>query len=98
MTLMVLSKEQPVVPIKAAGVLLQLLAQQILLEELLPEPNRHGHTEGLKSARRKGEISFEQPLESEQRLVVKSDIVDLAKICPTFAKTILHRYVRKAGV
>src|SRR5688572_21353102 len=54
MTQVVLTEEQPSVP--ALVELSQLLLQHILEKQLLPQPQRNRHTEGIEPARRESEI------------------------------------------
>src|SRR5262249_51385536 len=45
--------------------------------QFLVQPQRHGLQERAKAARRIGKVSLQQSLELEQRLVVKTDVVEL---------------------
>src|SRR5262249_9042746 len=54
----------------------QLATKQILLEQLLPEPERDGHRERPEPAGGEREIRLQRPLELEKRLVVARGIVD----------------------
>ena len=57
---------------------LQLTPEEVLLEQLLANPQRHRHREAAIAARRKGEIGLEQALELQKRLFVEDDGVDIA--------------------
>jgi hypothetical protein len=61
--------------------LLQILAQQALLEQLFLEPERDRHLERAEAPRRERNIGLEQPLEFQERLVVEGDVVDLGELC-----------------
>jgi hypothetical protein len=63
--LVVLCEQELALPIKVGIEGTQLVAQQLLLEQLLFEPERQRHAEGAKALGRKGEIGFEQALELE---------------------------------
>ena len=82
MALMMLGEQQPVRPIEVGSVSLELPAQQVLLEQLLLEPERDGHAERRKAPGREGEIALQQPLELEEGLVVERHIIHLAQADP----------------
>ena len=79
MALVVLREQELALPIEVGIERAQLVAQQLLLEQLLLQPERDRHAKGAKALGRKREIGFEQPLEFEERLVVERDVVDLAE-------------------
>ena len=83
---------------KSARELLQLVAQQLLLEQLLAQPQRHRHAEGAEAARREGEIGFEQPLEFQERLVVEHDVIDVVEPRSCRLQAIGDRVVRETGI
>src|SRR5215471_21638441 len=55
----------------------ELLDQHVLLKELFANPHGNRHAERLQSARRKREVSFEETLEFQKRLVVEGDVIDV---------------------
>src|SRR4029078_5098962 len=63
--------EQQLRPVEAAIDVAQLAGQQRALKQLLAQPDRHGHEKLTEAARRRGQVSFKQPLELEKRLFVK---------------------------
>ena len=64
---------------KSSSNFFEFLAQQVLLEQLLPQPERDRHLEGAEAARRQRDIGFQQPLEFQERLVVEDDVIDVGK-------------------
>ena len=79
MALVMLREEQPFFPIAIARKLPQLVAQKLLLEQLLAQPQRDRHAEGFEAGRREREIGLQQALELEERLVVEHDVVDVVQ-------------------
>ena len=59
---------------------LQVRLEQVLLEQLLADPQRQGHAERGKSGRREHQIRFEQAFEFQERLVVKHHRVQLGGV------------------
>ena len=86
--LVVFREQELAFPIKVGIECAQLVAQQLLLEQLLFQPERDRHAKGAKALGRKRQIGFEQPLKLEERLVVKCDVVDLAKRDAALAQAI----------
>ena len=97
MAQMMLAEQQPL-RVEILGEFLKLVAQQVLLKQLLPQPERDRHLEGAESARRKRDVGFQQPLEFEERLVVEHDVIELAGRNAGFCKAIGNGVVRKRGV
>src|SRR5215510_15939306 len=96
---MVLGKEQARVRVEVAVAQAgQLATKQILLEQLLPEPERDGHRERPEPAGGEREIGLQEPLELEKRLVVERDIVDLLECDASLAQTVRGGAPGKAGV
>jgi hypothetical protein len=58
----------------------ELAGQEILLKQLLPNPQRQRHGEAAVTARRKREIRLQQPLELQERLLVEDHVIDVG--CP----------------
>ena len=44
------------------------------------QPERHRHQKRAQALRREGEISFQQPLEFQQRLVVENDVIQIFRL------------------
>src|SRR5580704_1655970 len=75
--------------------LVQFPEQHALLEQLFAEPERHRFHERRKSARRECKIGFQQPLELEERLVVKHHVVDIAQPGAGRFQAIVNRLMQK---
>jgi hypothetical protein len=75
---MMFREQQPVrgVPDSEAS---QLAAEQLLLKQLLANPQRHGHREAAIAAGCKGEVRLEQPLELEERLLVERHVIHVIR-------------------
>ncbi len=98
MALVVLGEEEALLPVDAGGVAGELVAQQLLLEQLLLQPERNRHPERAEAARREREVRFEEPLELEEGLVVEGDVIDRLDVGPAFGEAIVDRVARKARV
>lgn len=70
----------------------------LFLEELVLDPQRHGHAERGEALRRGREVGFEQALELQKRLVVEDDFVDTAEIAAGRVQAIVDRIFREGGV
>jgi len=57
----------------------QLFVQQILEKQLLSQPDRHRHSERVKTTRCYRDIGFDQAFELQKRFVVKDNIVHIGK-------------------
>ena len=64
---------------RSLAALPQLVGEQVPEEQLLPQPHRDRHAEGLEALGREREVGLEQPLELQERLVVEGDVVDLVE-------------------
>src|SRR5580704_12053311 len=93
-----LAEQQALLPIEVGLPALHLVAQQRLLEQLLLQPQRHGHTERVEAARRVGEVGLEQTLELQERLVVESDVVDVGQLDAGRVQAVLHSVLREARI
>jgi hypothetical protein len=83
----------------ALGVLpVQAVADQPRQVELLAQPQRHGLVEGTETGRREAEISLEQPLELEKRLVVEADEVQSGRVDPRLGQAVVDGVLRKRVV
>src|SRR5581483_7547048 len=76
----------------------ELLPNQLAREQLLLHPDRHRRHERTPSARRNPEVTLDEPLELQQRLVVEADVVDVRDIDAAFAKAVRDGVRRKARV
>ena len=85
--LMVLGKQQFGVPIHVRGEASQFPAQQVLLKQLLLDPNRYRHGEGTEAPRRECHVGFEEPFELEERLVVEGNPVNVVECDAGFIET-----------
>jgi hypothetical protein len=72
--------------------------EQVLLEQLFPEPDRERHRERREAAEREGEVRLEQPLELEEGLVVEGHVVDVAHRHPSGVQTVRDRLPGEPGV
>src|SRR5262245_18825412 len=95
---MMLGKEEPVLPVVVPAQPLQLSPQERFLEELLSQPDRHGHRERPKAAGRKRQVCFQQALKLQERLVIERDMIDLAQAHAGFAETVSDGMPRKASI
>src|SRR5208282_1569101 len=75
-TLVMLGKEKPALPVVARREPRELLPQELLLEQLLAQPKRDRHAEGAEALGRKGKVGLQETLELEEGLVVEHDMVD----------------------
>ncbi len=96
--LMMLGKQQPLLPVVAGLDRLELVGQEHLLEQLFLEPHRQRHAERLEAARREREVGLEQPLELQERLVVEYDVVDGVELDAGLGEAIVHGVLRIARV
>ena len=64
--------EQQLCRIEAGIDFSQLAVQQMALEQLFAQPDRHSHEELAKATRRHRHIGLEQPLELEEGLLVEN--------------------------
>src|SRR5438552_2801178 len=88
---MMLREQELAPPIELGIERPELITQQLLLEQLLLQPERHRHTKGAKARGRKREIGLQQTLELEEWLVVERDIVDFTQSDAALAQAILER-------
>ena len=98
MALVMLAEQQALLPVEVRLPALHLVAQQGLLEELLLQPQRHGHAEGIEAARGVGEVGLEQAFELQERLVVEGDVVDVGQLDAGTIEAELHGILRKARI
>ena len=87
--------EQQLAGVEILRKLLQFVAQQALLEQLLLEPQRDRHLERAEAARRQRDIGLQQPLEFEKRLVVEHDMVKTvggnSRLCETIGNGVVWK-------
>src|SRR3954471_15165603 len=91
-------REQELLVVERRIEVLQFTCEQPALEQLLAEPDRERLDVGGKAARGAGEISFDQPLELEERLVVEHDVIDVLERRAGGIEAILDRAAGKALV
>jgi hypothetical protein len=75
-----------------------LLGDQPLLEQLLLDPHRDCHAEGLKATWGKGEIGLQQALELEKGLVVEGHEIEGLQAHPGPLQAIFDGVPGKVGV
>src|SRR5262245_22469801 len=75
-----LGEQQLLLGIELGRKFLQFLSEHTLLEELFPQPNRHGQAKGGKPLRREAQVGLEQPLKLDQRLLVKHHCIEIADL------------------
>ena len=66
--------------------------------QLLPQPQRHRHHEGLQPLRRHAQIGFQDPVELGDGLVVERHGIQLAGFHASFRQAILHRIQRESRI
>ena len=98
MALVMLGEKQLALPVEVRRVFFQLIAQELLLEQLFAEPKRDGHAKRTKSPRREDEIGLQQSLELEEWLIVEDDVIDRIERGRGRIQAIGERLVRKAGI
>ena len=84
-TLMVLGEQELRLEAGALAQGLELPLEQELLEELLLDPEGHGHRKGREPPRSEGEVCLQESLEFQERLVVEDDVVQLVERDPALA-------------
>src|SRR6185503_10817177 len=75
-----------------------LFAKKVSQQQFLFQPHRHGGKKGLQATRRKADVGFKQPLEFDQRLVIKHNILKVLNPNPSLVQTILNRAMRKSRI
>src|SRR5688500_20283408 len=73
-------------------------ADEIFLEQLLANPERHRHREAAIPAWREAEIGLDEALEFQERLFVEDDCVDSSRLCPGVLEAEADRVRGKPGV
>ena len=91
-------EQQPVRRVEGRIDALELPGHQVLLEQLLADPDRHRHAEGPEAARRVGHVGLQQPLELQERLVVEGDMVHLVQPDAGLVEHAAHRVRGEARV
>ena len=66
--------------------------------QFLRKPERHRSTERAEARRRKGQIGFQQPLELQQRFVVKTHVIELFRSQAGLLETVLNGMHRESVV
>ena len=74
------------------------LSDQVLLEQLLLDPDRQGVPERREATRREGEVGLEQALELQERLVVEGDVIDVLGRDSGRLEAIARGVDREAGI
>src|SRR5688572_23587053 len=92
-----LGEQQPAVRVREAKAA-QLACEQLLLEQLFANPQRHCHRKTPIAARGEREIRLEQPLELEEWLLVEDDVVDVGGGDSRVIQAELYRVAGKARV
>jgi hypothetical protein len=96
---MMLGEQQTLRPVDVAVQILgDLLREEILLEQLLLEPDRQRLAERGESARRECQVGLEQALELEERLVVEGDVVEIGGLDACLLAAIAHGIRRKIRI
>lgn len=94
----VFRKQQALKPVHARFDSLELLGQQVLLKQLLAQPQRHRHAKRFEAARRECQVGLEQALELQERLVVEGDVIDLGQADAGLVQAITQGVQREARV
>src|SRR5262245_65278783 len=98
MTLVMFREQELFFPVGMPRELSQFVAQKLLLEQLLAQPQRDRHAERSKAGRRERQIGLQQAFELKERLVVEHDIVDVVQSSSRGLQTIAERMMREAGI
>src|SRR5262249_55259651 len=75
-----------------------LFAKQVSQQQFFLQPHRHGGKKGLQAARRKPNVGFEEPLEFDQRLVIKHNVLKILDSDPSLIQTVLDGTMRKSWI
>src|SRR5712692_5879663 len=84
-----LGEQQLVLPVEAGSARLQPLADKVLLEQFLLEPQRQGHAERGEPPRREGKVGLKQPFKLYKWLLVKNHVIHVVERQAAFSETIL---------
>ena len=84
-------KQQSLFPFHARGSGAELAHEQLLLKELLLEPQGHRHAERGNAPGRVRQVGLEQSLEFHERLLVEDDVADVVERDARLAEAIGHR-------
>jgi hypothetical protein len=95
---MVLAEQQTRIPIDILVVGAQLFAQQVSEIKFLAQPDRYCHAEGFETARRECHVGFKQPLEFQERFVVKGNVPDAGSVDAGLFQAVGNGCLRKARV
>src|SRR5262245_22697080 len=98
MTLVMFREQELFFPVGMPRELSQFVAQKLLLEQLLAQPQRDRHAERSKAGRREREIGLQQAFELEERLVVEHDVVDVVQSGTRGLQAVAERMMREAGI
>ena len=96
--LVVLREQKLALPIEVGIERAKLVAQELLLEQLLLQPQRDRHAEGAEAPGSECEIGFEQPFELEERLVVERDMIDVGEADAGLGQAIGDGVMRETGI
>ena len=77
---------------------LQLLQYEAFLKNLFLDPNRYGLDERAEAPWRECQIGFQKPVKGQQRLVVKSDVIDVIERQSALVQAIGGGQAGKFGV
>src|SRR6185369_5863963 len=94
----VFAEKQFALPVEIRAELLEFVAQQVFLKQLLAQPQGDRHAERAEAARCVTEVGLEQTLELEKGLVVERDKVEFVEPNFSFFKAIADGFVRKRRV
>ena len=97
-TLVVLREQELALPIEVGIEGAQLVAQELLLEQLLLQPERDRHAKGTEAPGGECKIGFEQPFELEERLVVERDMIDVGEADAGLGQAIGDGVMRETGI
>jgi hypothetical protein len=95
---MVLGEQQALTDPPVRSCRPEFLDQQILLEQLFLEPERHRFAERREAAWRERQIGLEQALELEEGLFVEDDVIDVFQADPPLVQTRGDRAMRERGI
>ena len=95
---MMLAEGQALRPVEIGLDGLELVGEQRLLKQLLPQPQRQRHAERREAARAVGEVGLQQALEFDEWFVVEDDAIDVLELDVAGVQAIVDCEPRVASI
>src|ERR1041384_6902937 len=76
----------------------ELAPNQFFHPNSFPNPERNRHEKTFQTGRRVSEITVQDPIELQKRLLVERDVIKIADVDAAFAQAIIDRAFWKIGV